>query len=126
MSKKIRLPKLFRTKWLTALESGRYKQVKSNLYDGEGYCCLGVAGRCLNIKRTDLDGLGMPSDLEDVDIKLARKFPKAIVEFKVSEVTNESEPKSTAFANTLANMNDDEDKNFKEIAAYIRKNTVGV
>ena len=29
-------------KWVAALRSGEYKQVKSTLFDGEGYCCLGV------------------------------------------------------------------------------------
>lgn len=31
------------TKWLEALESGQYSQCKAFLYDGGGYCCLGVA-----------------------------------------------------------------------------------
>jgi hypothetical protein len=28
--------------WVTALESGEYSQCTHSLYDGEGYCCLGV------------------------------------------------------------------------------------
>jgi len=32
-------------KWLQALESGEYRQAKGGLYDGYGYCCLGVACR---------------------------------------------------------------------------------
>jgi hypothetical protein len=28
--------------WVTALESGEYDQSIGSLYDGEGYCCLGV------------------------------------------------------------------------------------
>jgi hypothetical protein len=28
--------------WVTALESGEYSQCTYSLYDGEGYCCLGV------------------------------------------------------------------------------------
>ena len=32
-----------RAKLVAALRSGEYKQTKNCLYDGEGYCCLGVA-----------------------------------------------------------------------------------
>jgi hypothetical protein len=32
----------FKAKWLADLRSGNYKQTKSVLYDGAGYCCLGV------------------------------------------------------------------------------------
>jgi hypothetical protein len=38
-------PKLTRSqrdKWAEELESGRWKQGRSALYDGEHYCCLGV------------------------------------------------------------------------------------
>ena len=30
-------------KWVEALESGEYKQATGVLFDGDGYCCLGVA-----------------------------------------------------------------------------------
>ncbi len=31
-----------KTKWVGALRSGDYYQTKETLYDGNGYCCLGV------------------------------------------------------------------------------------
>lgn len=31
------------TDWLELLRSGQYQQTRNVLYDGEGYCCLGVA-----------------------------------------------------------------------------------
>jgi hypothetical protein len=34
-------------KWLTALRSGKYPQVKNLLQTYEGYCCLGVACKIL-------------------------------------------------------------------------------
>lgn len=40
---KTKLRKEFVTKWVEALRSGEYDQINSSLYDGEGYCCLGVA-----------------------------------------------------------------------------------
>lgn len=33
----------FKEKWCAALESGQYPQTTSVLYDGHGFCCLGVA-----------------------------------------------------------------------------------
>jgi hypothetical protein len=33
----------FRDAWITALESGEYKQTRYSLSDAEGFCCLGVA-----------------------------------------------------------------------------------
>ena len=32
-----------RRKWVAALRSGAYRQAKAVLYDGAGYCCLGIA-----------------------------------------------------------------------------------
>lgn len=39
-----------KTRWIEALRSGRYKQTHGRLYDGEGFCCLGVL--------CDISGLG--------------------------------------------------------------------
>ena len=36
-------------KWLEALESGGYEQCQKMLYDGKGYCCLGLACMTLGI-----------------------------------------------------------------------------
>lgn len=33
----------FNKQWIEALRSGEYKQTKNVLFDGKGYCCLGVA-----------------------------------------------------------------------------------
>lgn len=33
------------TKWIEALESGNYNQCTGRLFNGEGYCCLGVGAR---------------------------------------------------------------------------------
>jgi len=32
----------WKDKWVAALRSGEYKQTREQLYDGKGYCCLGV------------------------------------------------------------------------------------
>ena len=41
MTKTKELPHNIHT-WVTALESGKYKQCSGNLYNGVGYCCVGV------------------------------------------------------------------------------------
>lgn len=37
------LDKKFKKEWITALRSGKYTQAQEALFDGTGYCCLGVA-----------------------------------------------------------------------------------
>jgi hypothetical protein len=32
----------YKAEWLKALRSGEYQQARGKLYDGTGYCCLGV------------------------------------------------------------------------------------
>ena len=41
MNKK--LPVKIKQKWVEALRSGKYKQTKGELKNGQGFCCLGVA-----------------------------------------------------------------------------------
>ena len=31
-----------KSRWVAALRSGQYKQIRGGLSDGEGFCCLGV------------------------------------------------------------------------------------
>ncbi len=37
------LPKEFKEKWVAALRSGEFYQIKGALVNEDGYCCLGVA-----------------------------------------------------------------------------------
>ena len=107
------MPKEFRTRWLKALRSGRYKQVDSCLQNKEGEnCCLGVAGRILRVSKDELLTNVMPGELPD---KETAKFPICLVKFG----------KPTKFASKLANMND-EGKSFKEIADYIEERTIEI
>lgn len=41
-------------KWLDALRSGKYAQTRGTLTDGNGYCCLGVAGNVIGVADTSL------------------------------------------------------------------------
>lgn len=40
--KHIQMKKADAKKWLAALRSGRYEQCRGSMFDGKGYCCLGV------------------------------------------------------------------------------------
>ena len=45
--------------WIAALRSGEFKQTRGRMFDGEGYCCLGVlckvAGCTVVLGSTDRD-----------------------------------------------------------------------
>ncbi len=47
-----KLPKEFKDKWVASLRSKRYKQGVGKLSDGDGYCCLGVAGCVMGYQDT--------------------------------------------------------------------------
>lgn len=54
--------------WATALMSGRYEQCMDTLYDGDGYCCLGVAECEINHKDPKkIEGFGTPKSLVEDD-----------------------------------------------------------
>ena len=36
------MDKRIKQKWIDALLSGEYQQTRQQLFDGDGYCCLGV------------------------------------------------------------------------------------
>jgi hypothetical protein len=76
--KKYRLPKAFTEKWLEALRSGDYPQGKDWLFDGEGYCCLGVA--CMLIGHIDVDlleGHSVPSEIKEALV--GKEFPQELL-----------------------------------------------
>lgn len=63
-------------KWLTALESGEYRQTTENLCKDGGYCCLGVATHTVNPNHPALAANGwdkldwtVEHDLEPGDVE---------------------------------------------------------
>lgn len=111
--RKYKINKKDRKMWLNALESGKYKQTKDVLRDHYGYCCLGLFGKLKGINDGILESYAMPVELDSEEKQL---FPKCLL-------GDSNQRKS--FASKLAAMNDN-GKSFKEIAKYIRKNTIGV
>ena len=57
---KQKLPLELKAKWLEALRSGQHKQAKCELFNDNGYCCLGVLslvqGRLVHIDSRARDG----------------------------------------------------------------------
>jgi len=113
--RKYKINKKDRKMWLDALESDKYQQVDGvlkSLYK-ESYCYLGLFGKLKGIDGDILEDYGMPFELPKEKRSL---FPTCLLG---------SSDQGKSFAKKLADMNDD-GKSFKEIAKYIRKNTVGV
>lgn len=53
--KKYQLPKEFAQKWIKALRSGEYGQIRNKLSSGDGdYCCLGVACKIIGISDAEI------------------------------------------------------------------------
>lgn len=100
-----KLEKEFADQWLTALRSGEYAQCSDTLYDGEGYCCLGVAGKILGMSDKELEN---EPTLVSVYSPEAHSVPDTIADGKLVDM--------------LVTMNDNEGKNFKEIADWIEQN----
>lgn len=91
-------------KWVKALESGRYKQVKNKICDISpskqySYCCLGVLGRV-----TGLGASRMIASGGILDRKYWNKLDLGIQEEQYA----------------FTDMNDLRGMNFKEIAGYIK------
>lgn len=115
--RKYKINKKDRKMWLDALESGEFVQGKHQLHNtfSNTYCCLGVFCKLKSIPTLQYN---MP---EQLGIEGQKKIPKCLL-----GKYDDGRPMSkVSFAAKLARMNDD-GKSFKEIAKYIRKNTVGV
>lgn len=95
-------------KWVKALRSGKYQQIRGRLYDGTGYCCLGVACDVLGLKpkmgTCGYEFAGRSGILEDGP-RRALGLRDTMGEFDESALTE---------------MNDD-GKDFREIAKVINK-----
>jgi len=113
----MKLNKIFKAAWLKKLLSGNYRQTTGCLKDTNNrsrphYCCLGVAG-CV-LKEMGLAEWGNNGELISLsdggsnDSILPRQLREKI------GLSNDAQ-------DHLMEMNDDEGKNFREIADYIKK-----
>lgn len=96
------------TKWLAALRSGEWKQGKNRLFDGTGYCCLGVAAAVLahsdDLNRT------YPSDALVKDLGL----------FDSAGSPHDAQGADGEYCLSL--LNDKKDKTFAQIADIVEAN----
>ncbi len=118
---KIKNPRL-KKQWLADLRSGNFKQTTNNLCDAglknlkAKYCCLGVLGRsCQKTKLFNVvfkNPLGDTKALSYKNDECDQNLPGSLA--KDIGLTPKAE-------NRLVEMNDENGKNFKEIANWIEK-----
>lgn len=98
-------------KWLTALESGKYKQGRAFLGSPDtGLCCLGVL--CVVAERDFDDGAFFPPHAVAEAARLRTRSGDSARSFMVNEFQ----------CNGLPDANDNANATFPEIAAAIRAN----
>lgn len=107
------MKKEIKQQWCQALKSGKFEQVKEQLFDKEsgGYCCLGVLTRLYcRAKKVSFDKVNgdVPGDND-------------VLNEKVMNWAGLKTNDPNAGNNTLSELNDRLGKNFKEIAAVIQK-----
>ena len=101
-------------KWLSALRSGDYKQTKSCLHKGDGFCCLGVL--------CDLYGKEHNVEWKLVDAGIYYEFQdkKAILPLSVIEWAGVEDDNPEICETPLSRLNDN-GSTFNEIADLIEK-----
>jgi len=112
--------------WCQALESGEYEQATGTLYNGIGYCCLGVGAKVL---------LGDPEGLEDDgeyywDGESAVAPQSFMDKVGLTDMTGTYEIPSSneddEVFSSLVDQNDSHGWNFKQIADLIRSRPKGL
>jgi len=112
-------------RWVTALESGEYKQGVGQLVQktesGVGYefCCLGVAYKACRPKKKFVVNSGL---LSDVDEKLTESLGLNMPRFFDHSTPQHS---GSTIERDFTYLNDVEKRSFKWIAKWIRKNMLG-
>lgn len=90
--------------WLVSLRNGKYTQCRNELRDATGYCCLGVL--------CEIEGYDW-STHDNGDMGEMFQLPDKI--HRTSKLTEDEE-------NELVKLNDEDEKDFIEIANYIEDN----
>lgn len=105
--------------WLQALESDKYNQSTGQLYNYNGYCCLGLA--CvvaeafnIHVERSE-SGVILGGNLHS-QLSVFHELQLLDHEGRAKDMYIEGRPA------TLVYLNDTARKSFKEIAAIIRAN----
>lgn len=128
---KIVMPKRLLNKWLRALRSGKYKQVEGTLYSAntKGYCCLGVLEHCAMNGMVECDSMDAGAEpLAQPSRKFYRtygiKMPGAIESVLIG--MNDGYYGVDGKNRLWISGEKSPDPTFKDIAKYIKENSVGV
>jgi len=111
----------FQEEWLTALESGKYKQITNALRKEEGFCCLGVACQ-LHSERNKGGGWMDHGDDAYTYLGSESSLLPSIIKEELNLHSISGFPENSIRKVSLVSLNDDEKKTFPEIAAIIRAN----
>lgn len=108
--------------WLQALESDKYEQGKYVLCklfgDTKKYCCLGVACELFATEKSLFDEFGEMVYVENDSVWSDSAAPSSVVD---ALGLYDGYGSNMSGEESLANLNDDYDMSFKEIAAMIRE-----
>jgi len=111
--------KELRKKWVEALRSGQYKQTVGVLYDGTGYCCLGVACKVMGVEPETRNNNFYFDDQNSVlSINAADKLG-------LKDCNGEFGTDDTILTGSLTTMNDD-GMTFEQIADMIEYEPEGL
>lgn len=112
-------------RWLQALESGKYEQCKDELWDGDGYCCLGVAcaidGYKKDTRNPMLKGHFLNHNNHSIGGSLDNRLRDKLSLREGNGMLKKMHTDGGVRLKALASMNDS-GWSFKQIAAYIRAN----
>jgi hypothetical protein len=115
-------------KWLTALESGDYKQRGDRLRLDDEYCCLGVACDLFddtrwNDDRYRYDGIpGAKEMMMPEDIVQAFGFRSSAGKLRKPTKVPHERGQHEGNAQSLVDLNDTFEWTFDQIAAFVRAN----
>lgn len=118
----MKMPAKTKAKWLKALRSGDYQQAQNTLFDGKGYCCLGVLQQVCDGK---VESRELTEDIPAVMPSIAWYEAHNVVD-AFGEYGD-----SYTYEGWLALMNDGSSsatprKSFADIADWIEKNVEGI
>ena len=100
-----------KNEWCEALRSGKYKQCKNVLSNGEAYCCLGVLAKVAGLEELPDNSSNRPRFRTHYGV-IYDMFPEEYLkELGLREV----------YQDKLVELNDTKQKNFNEIADYIEE-----
>jgi len=106
--------------WIEDLRSGEYKQTSGTLENNKGFCCLGVG-----CKTAQKNGIKIYSYKDKFEIKSKiigfslRKQKSALKWLNLQNTFGEFRGNKFKDCDTLADLNDDENCSFNEIANFI-------